>query len=279
MDINSILYPVLSIGGLGAIFGLGLGFAAIKFKVEEDPKVPLVRECLPGANCGGCGFAGCDAYAAAVASGSAAPNKCPVGGAAVAEKVAAVMGVEVTETEKMTAFVKCSGDCDKAKTKYEYYGMNDCAMESNLAGGRKTCSYGCLGDGNCVRACQFGALSIENGIAVVDREKCTACGACISACPKGLIELVPYKNNIRVSCNSKDMPKATKDNCSIGCMGCKICEKNCPSDAVHITDFLAKVDYDKCTQCGVCTGKCPTKAIADITKKTAEVKGDDKETA
>ncbi|MBR1738231.1 MAG: 4Fe-4S binding protein, partial [Firmicutes bacterium] len=114
---------------------------------------------------------------------------------------------------------------------------------------------------------------------VVDREKCTACGACIAACPKSLIELVPYKNNIRVSCNSKDMPKPTKENCSIGCMGCKICEKNCPSDAVHITDFIAKVDYDKCTQCGICTQKCPTKAIADITKKSTEVKEEDKETA
>ena len=263
MDINSILMPVLSIGGMGVLFGLGLGFAAIKFKVEQDPKIPKVREALPGANCGGCGFAGCDALAEAIVKGEAKVNACPVGGAAVAAKVGEIMGVSVEESEKMTAFVKCSGDCDKAKTKYDYYGIDDCAIESTLAGGKKSCSYGCLGDGNCVKVCSFGALSIVNGVAVVDKEKCTSCGQCISACPKNLIELVPYKNHVRVACNSKDMPKAVKTNCSVGCMGCKICERNCEHDAVHITDFLAKVDYDKCTQCGACIEKCRFDAIKE----------------
>lgn len=261
MDINSILYPVLSIGGLGVLFGIGLGFAAIKFKVEQDPKIPLVRECLPGANCGGCGYAGCDAFASAVVEGNAKVNACTVGGASVAEKVADVLGVIAEESEKMVAFVKCKGNCEVSSNKYEYYGINDCVMSSNLAGGAKGCSYGCLGNGSCVKACNFDAISVINGVAIVDKEKCVACGQCVSACPKSLIELIPYKNNVQVACNSKDNGKIVKSNCSVGCIGCKICQKACEFDAVHVEGFLAKVDYDKCTQCGVCTQKCPTKAI------------------
>lgn len=262
MDINSILFPVLSIGGMGVVFGLGLGVAAIKFKVEQDPKIPQVRECLPGANCGGCGFAGCDALAEAIVKGEAKVTACPVGGDSCANKIADIMGIEASSSAKVTAFVKCNGNCEAAKNKFEYFGVEDCSIEATLGGGKKSCSFGCLGDGNCVRACAFDALSIVDGVAVVDKEKCVACGACIDACPKHLIELVPYDSNVRVACSSHDMPKASKDNCANACMGCKLCEKNCPSDAVHIDNFLAKVDYDKCTQCGVCTEKCPTKAIS-----------------
>lgn len=265
--LNGILIPIAIIGGMGVIFGAILGFASIIFKVEQDPKVPLIRECLPGANCGGCGFAGCDALAEAISKGDAPVNACPVGGAAVAAKVGEVMGIEAGESVKMTAFVKCKGTCDKAKNKYEYYGAGDCALENALNGGHKACSYGCLGDGNCVKACAFDALSIVDGVAVVDKDKCVACGACIKACPKNLIELVPYDNNIRVACNSHDMPKPTKDNCSTGCMGCSLCAKNCPSEAIVMDKFLAKVDYDKCTQCGICTTKCPTGAISDMAAK------------
>lgn len=262
--LNAILFPVLVLGCMGVVFGAILGFASIIFRVEQDPKIPLIRECLPGANCGGCGFAGCDALAEAIANGDAPVNACPVGGAAVAAKVGEVMGVEAGADVKMTAFVKCAGTCDKAVDKYEYYGAGDCALENALNGGHKACSYGCLGDGNCVRACAFDALSIVNGVAVVDREKCVACGACIKACPKGLIDLVPYDSAIRVSCNSHDMPKASKDNCAAACIGCGICARNCPSEAVKVENFLAKVDYSKCTQCGLCTEKCPTGAISNI---------------
>jgi Na+-translocating ferredoxin:NAD+ oxidoreductase RNF subunit RnfB len=261
MDIMSIVFPVLTIGGMGVLFGLFLGFAGVKFKVEQDPKIPEVREALPGANCGGCGFAGCDALAEAIVTGKAEINACPVGGNAVAEKVGKIMGVEVKEGEKTVAFVKCSGDCQKASSKYEYKGIKDCSYENALAGGSKDCSYGCLGDGNCVKACQFGALSIVNGIAVVDEEKCVACGKCVSQCPKHIIELVPANNRVRVHCSSKDMPKDVKSKCTIGCMGCTLCKRNCPNDAVVIESFLAKVDYSKCTQCGACIEKCPTKAI------------------
>ncbi|MCD7905127.1 MAG: RnfABCDGE type electron transport complex subunit B [Clostridiales bacterium] len=266
MDITSILYPVLSIGGMGVVFGAFLGFAAIKFRVETDPRVPQVRECLPGANCGGCGYAGCDALADAIVKREAPVNGCPVGGAAAAAKISAVMGVEAGSSEKMVAFVKCNGNCEAAKSKYDYFGITDCEMEANLAGGSKLCSYGCLGDGNCVRACNFGALSIVDGIAVVDEEKCVACGACTKVCPKHLIELVPYASQVRVQCSSNDMPKVSKDNCSNACMGCQLCARNCPEKAVAITKFLAKVDYSKCTTCGTCTEMCPTKAIKYIKK-------------
>ena len=274
MDITSILWPVVSIGGMGILFGAGLGLASIKLKVEQDPKVPLVRECLPGANCGGCGYAGCDALAEAIASGKAPVNACPVGGAACAAKVGEVMGIKAEEGAKMVAFVKCNGTCDAAKTKFDYYGESDCDLENGVSGGRKACAYGCLGDGNCVRACKFDALSIVNGVAVVNEDKCVACGACVKACPKHVIELVPADMKVRVACNSNDMPKQSKDNCSNACMGCKMCERNCPSAAVSVTNFLAKVDYEKCTQCGVCTEKCPTKAIKNIDAKPAQVKED-----
>lgn len=261
MDISNIIFPILCIGGMGVLFGACLGFAAIIFKVEQDPKIPLIRECLPGANCGGCGYAGCDALAEAIAKGEAKVNTCPVGGSAAAEKIAEVMGVDAGSSVKLTAFVKCNGNCDAAKNKFEYYGVNDCSLEASLGGGKKSCSFGCLGDGNCVRVCNFDAISVINGVAVVNKDKCVACGACVNACPKSLIELVPYDSTVRVACNSHDMPKPTKDNCANGCMGCKLCEKNCPNEAVSVTDFLAKVDYEKCTQCGACVEKCPTKAI------------------
>ncbi len=260
--LNSILFPILVLGVMGVIFGCVLGFASIVFKVERDPKIDEIRACLPGANCGGCGFAGCDALAEAIASGKSPVNGCPVGGADVAAKISQVMGVEAGDSVKMTAFVKCNGNCEAAKNKFDYYGVEDCDLENGLNGGHKACSYGCLGDGNCVRACAFDAIHVVNGVAVVDKDKCVSCGACIKACPKNLIELVPYDKLVRVACNSKDMPKAAKDNCSNACMGCKICEKNCPAKAITVTDFLAKVNYDECTQCGVCTEKCPTKAVS-----------------
>lgn len=272
MDINAILFPVLVLGCMGLIFGAVLGFASIIFKVEQDPKVPLVRECLPGANCGGCGFAGCDALAEAIAKGDAPVNACPVGGAAVAEKVATVMGVEAGSSEKMTAFVKCQGDCDKAKSKFDYYGQDDCRFEASVSGGHKACSHGCLGDGSCVAACAFDAIHIVNGVAVVDKEKCVACGACIKVCPKHLIELVPYDKKIRVVCNSLDQAAFAMKACTTSCIGCGKCAKGCPVEAIEMTTIgnlvppakIAKIDYNKCLQCGKCVSECPRGAIVKI---------------
>ena len=260
MDIMGILIACLVVGITGLVMGLLLGVAGKAFAVEVNEKEVAVREELPGSNCGGCGYAGCDSLAEAIAKGDAPANGCPVGGAAVAEKIAAIMGTEVSVT-KNVAYIKCSGDCDAAPVKYQYSGNMSCKEAVYVSGGPKKCSYGCMGLGSCVKACDFGAITIVNGIATVDKEKCVACGKCVKECPKHLIELVPYGKLVHVACNSKDKGVVVKQNCSNGCIGCKLCEKNCKFDAIHVEDNVAKIDYDKCINCGLCGMKCPTKVI------------------
>jgi electron transport complex protein RnfB len=264
MDIN-ILYAALSLGVLGIIFGTALGYASDKFAIEVDPRVPKVREALPGANCGGCGFPGCDAFSEAVVNGEAKVNGCTVGGIKVANALGEILGVKVEKAEKKVAFVNCNGNCSNKKISPDTSGFSNCNDAhknwDNIASG---CSYSCLGLGTCVNVCKFGALDIVDGIAKVNEEKCVNCGACIKACPKGLIESIPENKKVRVVCSSKDAGKIVRINCSVGCIGCKICEKNCPHDAVHVNDLLAKVDYDKCVNCGICVEKCPTKAIKRV---------------
>lgn len=260
--VNGIITAAILVGAVGLLIGLFLGVAAIKFKVEVDEREEKVLEALPGNNCGGCGYPGCSGLAAAIVKGEAKVNACPVGGEPVGNEVAKIMGVEAGESTKMTAFVKCQGDCEKTHALYEYTGNEDCSMMKFVpAGGPKSCDYGCLGYGNCVKACNFDAIHIVDGIAVVDKEKCKSCGACVAACPKGLIELIPYDSRIKVSCSSKDKGPVVMKNCSVGCIGCGICAKNCPSQAIEVTDFLAKIDYSKCINCETCIEKCPKKAI------------------
>ena len=258
----NIILASLSLGVLGLIFGILLGFAAKAFEVEVDPKIPMLRACLPGANCGACGFAGCDAYAEGIVIENAKLNLCSVGGKSVAEKISEIMGTEVEALDKITAFVKCNGNCNVAKNRYSLEGEHDCISASLLIdGGNKSCSYGCLGLGTCVSVCEFGALDIIDGIAKVNIDKCTNCGACISICPKGLIESVKASKVVRVACNNMEIGKHVKLNCSKACIGCKICERNCPEGAITVVNNLARIDYDKCTTCGICQSKCPTKAI------------------
>ena len=262
MDTQAIIFAIVSIGGLGIIFGAILGFASKIFAVEEDPRIGQVLECLPGATCGGCGYPGCGGLAAAIVEGSAPVNACAVGGSSAAAAIADVMGVVAEEKEPTVAFVKCGGTCDKAQNKYEYDGIDDCIMASQLVGASsKACAYGCMGLGSCVKACQFGAIKIENGVAVVDPELCVSCGKCVSTCPKHIIEIVPKKKKVKVQCSSKDMGKAVMSVCSAGCIGCKICEKTCKFDAIHVIDNIAVIDYDKCKNCGMCANKCPKKVI------------------
>ena len=260
MDTQAIIFAIVSIGGLGIIFGAILGFASKIFAVDEDPRVGMVQECLPGANCGGCGYPGCGGLAAAIVAGKAPVNSCAPGGAKAAAAIAEVMGVVAEETEPMVAFVKCGGTCDKAQNKYD--GIDDCIMASQLAGASsKACAYGCMGLGSCVKACKFDAIKIENGVAVVNPDLCVACGKCVSTCPKKIIDLVPKKKKVKVQCSSKDMGKAVMSVCSAGCIGCKICEKTCKFDAIHVIDNIAVIDYDKCKNCGMCANKCPKKVI------------------
>ena len=265
---TNIIYAVAIVGIIGLIFGLLLSFASVIFKVETDERETKIAEVLPGANCGGCGFAGCSAYAAAVVSGSAPVNACSVGKEAVAEKVAAIMGVKAEKSEPMTARVMCAGNCENAPEKYVYMGSEDCRSAMRLAGGQKVCPNGCLGFGSCVKVCKFDAVSVKDGIAVVDEEKCTACGACVKTCPKHIIELIPKKSKYYVQCKNTEKGALTNKSCKVGCIGCKKCEKACPSEAVKVTDNLAKIDYSKCIGCGRCAEECPRKIIT--VKCTAE---------
>lgn len=261
MDITGIIYACLAVGGAGIVIGILLSIAGKKFAVEVDEKEVAVREVLPGSNCGGCGYAGCDALAEAIAKGEAPANKCPVGGSAVAEQIGAILGVEVSAV-KNVAFVKCAGSCEKAGDKYEYAGAMSCKEAVYVAGGGpKKCSYGCMGFGSCVTVCEYDAIKVEKGIAVVDKDKCVACGKCVKECPKGLIEIIPYDNQYHVQCNSNDKGVDVNKSCSTGCIGCSLCVKACESEAVKVDNFLAKIDYEKCTNCGACAAKCPKKVI------------------
>ena len=262
MNITGVLLAVAVVGGVGLFIGLFLGIAAIKFKVEVDEKEEAVLAALPGNNCGGCGFPGCSGLAAAIAKGEAAVNACPVGGETVGKVIAGIMGVEAGETTRMTAYVQCQGDCEKTTIDYEYTGIEDCVMASQMQnGGPKGCGFGCLGFGNCVKACQFDAIHVVDGIAVVDPEKCKACVSCVSACPKRLIEIVPYEQKHLVQCSSRDKGKDVMSVCSVGCIGCKMCEKVCEFQAVTVTGNIAHIDPEKCTNCGKCAEKCPKKII------------------
>ena len=235
MNIGAIITATVVVAAVGLFIGIFLSVAGKKFAVETDEREVAVREALPGNNCGGCGYPGCDGLAAAIAKGEAPVNACPVGGEAVGKVIAGIMGQEVVEDCEMMAFIP--------------------------GGGSKACNYGCMGFGSCVKACPFDAIHIVNGVAVVDREACKACGKCIAKCPHHLIELAPYEQQTFVGCSSTAKGKAVTTACEIGCIGCKKCEKTCPNGAITVTDFCAHIDYDKCTNCGACKEACPRHVI------------------
>lgn len=265
MNIAGIITAAVVVAAVGIFVGLFLGVAGIKFKVEVDEKEEAVLAALPGNNCGGCGFAGCSGLAAAIAKGEAAVNACPVGGEAVGNKIAEIMGVAAESSEKKVAYVHCQGDCEKAAVDYEYHGVTDCRMMSFVpGGGPKKCDNGCLGFGTCVQVCPFDAIHVVNGVAVVDKEMCKACGKCIEACPKHLISLIPYDAKYEVACSSTDKGPVTMKACTVGCIGCGICTKVCPMGAASVADFHATIDQSKCEGCGVCAEKCPKKAIVKL---------------
>lgn len=257
----TVIIAALVVGIIGLVVGLLLGVAGEKFKVEIDEKEIKIREALPGNNCGGCGYPGCDGLAKAIAKGEAPVNACPVAGENGAKNIGQIMGVEAGESTRLVAFVKCAGTCDSAKERFNYYGEKDCQKAMVVSGGAKACAYGCMGYGSCVKACPFDAIAIIDGVAKVDEKKCKACGKCLAVCPKKIIELVPYDRVCSVMCSSKDKGKDVKNACKSGCIGCMLCKKNCEADAIIIENNLAKIDYDKCTGCGKCEEKCPVKII------------------
>ena len=256
-----ILITVGVITLVGILVGAGLVATGKKFHVDVDEKEAAVRAELPGNNCGACGYAGCDAMAAAIAKGEAPVNGCPVGGTPVAEKIAEIMGVKAEAVEKKAAFVKCKGSCDVTKNQGNYIGVRDCRA-AVLSGMNVTdCDYGCLGFGSCQAVCPNDAIKVVNGVAVVNENKCVACGLCVKACPKGLIEIVPVKNRVRVQCSNKERGPMVKKACEAGCIGCTLCVRQCDQGAITVTNNIAHIDYEKCTQCGKCAEKCPAKVI------------------
>lgn len=259
---EAIIIAAVIVGGVGLFIGFFLGISGEKFKVEVDEREEAILGVLPGNNCGGCGYAGCSGLAAAIVKGEAPVNACPVGGSPVGALVGEIMGVAAGESVHKVAFVKCAGSCEKAKQDYEYTGAEDCRAQAFVpGGGAKSCNYGCFGYGNCVKVCPFDAINIVDGIALVDKDACKACGKCIRECPRNLIEFVPYETNHVVQCSSKDKGKDVMKACSVGCIGCKLCEKSCDYDAVHVVDNIAYIDQEKCTGCGACAEKCPKKII------------------
>ena len=260
---QTIIYSTAIVAILGILIGLFLCISSEIFKVEVDENIIKIRNCLPGNNCGGCGYPGCDNLAEAIAKGEAETNSCTVGGESVATEISKILGVKNKAATKMVAHVHCNGDCDSANRSYDYVGIKDCRVASNLPiGGEKACEFACLGYGNCVAACKFGAINVVKGVAKVDKEKCVGCSACIKACPMKIIDLVPYDKKHIVNCSNKRKGKSVMDDCKVSCIACGLCEKNCKVEAIKVENNLATMNYDKCNDCGDCHKKCPRKCIS-----------------
>lgn len=269
---KDIIFPALAMGGVGLVLGALLAVASKIFAVEKDERAEAIAEVLPGANCGSCGYAGCSAYAACISKGEAKINACSPGGQKVSDAIAEIMGVTSEKVLPKCAIVLCNGTKETATDKYDYEGVKDCRAASALqGGGHKACTYGCLGYGSCEAVCKNNAIKIENGIAVIDMEKCGGCGECEKACPKNLIRIVNKNVKYIVKCNSCDKGADMKAKCSVGCIGCKICEKNCPSEAIKVENNHAVIDYDKCIGCGICAEKCPKKIIMALGQEESKV--------
>jgi len=259
-----IVYTIVVALAIGFALGVLLGLFKKIFAVKVDPKVQEVRAALSGANCGGCGYAGCDAFAEAVVKGEAPVSGCVAGGASCAEKVASIMGVSGSSSEPKIAFVACNGTHENAVKKAEYEGVKTCAAAQLTMNGTKKCAFGCIGFGDCVEVCPFGALSMgKDGIPKVDSEKCVGCGKCVKACPKHVIRLIDKNTKGAIalcSCKSDNKPQIKKD-CSTGCFKCGICAKKCPEQCIDISSGLPQIDYAKCTSCGTCVSSCPDKVL------------------
>jgi len=263
---NPILLAVIIVGATGLVLGLGLAVASIVMAVPVDEKAEAIRAELPGANCGACGFSGCDAYAAALSKGETEKtNLCTPGGSDVSAKIAEITGLAAGSVVPQGAVVLCQGTCENCGPKLEYSGVESCAMAQQLFGGPKSCSYGCIGFGDCVEACPYNAIKICDGAARIDPLMCRACGMCINTCPKHLIEMIPlHVPKAAVLCKNIEKGANTRKQCKTGCIGCMKCVKACEYDAVSVTNNVAHVDYEKCIGCGKCNEACPVKCISTI---------------
>lgn len=252
-----VLVPIILVCVIGIVFGLILAIASTVLEVPKDQKEEDIRAMLPGANCGACGFSGCDGYAAALAKGEAKPGLCAPGGPAVAKAIGEYLGVGGADVEQKVAVVCCMGNDDNSTDRVAYEGIDRCAAANLVAGGKASCNYGCLAEGDCVRACQYNAIEICNGVAIVDDTRCVGCTMCAQACPRHLIAMVPKRRKAVNRCSNCDKGAATSKVCRVGCIGCGKCMRACPKGAITIENACAKVDYEKCVGCGLCTKECP----------------------
>ena len=257
-----VLYAVLILLGAAVVCAVLLTVASVLFAVKEDERALAIRDCLPGANCGACGYSGCDGYAKALSEGKTTKtNLCVPGGDGVAKEIATMMGVEAEDVVERVAYVACNGTCDAVQKKYDYRGQSTCRTANLSYQGDRACSFACLGYGDCMRVCPKDAISIKDGVAKVDPRKCIGCGICTRECPNGIIHLINDTSRVVVECSNHDKGALTRKICSNGCIGCGKCQKACPEGAITVKDNLATIDYSKCTGCGTCAGVCPVKCI------------------
>ncbi len=262
MDWMAILIAAGVLLALGVIFGVILSLADKKFFVPTDERVQQVRCCLGGANCGACGFAGCDAFAESVVEGNAKIDGCPPGGSEAAQAIGKIMGIEAPIGEKKVAKAMCRGTCDHAKSRYEYDEYTSCSLAVTLAGGPKECRFSCVGLGDCVKVCSFGGIRIEDGVAKVDTSLCTACGMCVNVCPRDILQLVPdIPDCAVVLCRNGDVGKAARAVCDQACFACGKCTRVCEHNAIILQNGIATIDYEACVRCGKCVEACPAHCI------------------
>ena len=259
-----ILIAFLVMFGIALVACILLSVLSHFFGVEDDPRQKEIRACLPGINCGACGYKGCDDYAAALAAGGVAPNLCIPGAQKVADQIGGILGVESEPFKDVVAFVGCNGHCEATAPKAVYDGVQTCKAASMIYGGANSCRFGCLGYGDCAVACPANAICMIDGIAHVDTSRCLGCGLCTTQCPKRLISMVSQHTETVVMCSSKDKGADARKACKNACIGCKKCERTCPNGAIAVKDNLAVIDYEKCTNCGACVAACPTGCLKTV---------------
>jgi Na+-translocating ferredoxin:NAD+ oxidoreductase RNF subunit RnfB len=265
VDYGIIIAAVGALGVLGVVFAVGLAFANAKFAVKIDPRAEQILAALPGANCGACGYAGCAAYAEAVAAGKVGPTSCIPGGGKAAEAVAHIMGLDAAPVDRKVAVVRCNRT--NCRPKVDYQGIADCKAAALLTDNVFECSYACMGLGTCARACPFGAITMSpTGLPRVNESRCTGCAVCVAVCPKKVLSVDGVDSRVHVLCSSRDKGAVARKLCERACIACGRCVKECPSGAIKIEDFLACFDYSKCVSCGKCMIVCPTGAIGDFSQ-------------
>ena len=264
--IQNIMVPGAVVLGIAAFLGILIVILSHFFQLPVNEKKDAILAALPGANCGGCGFAGCDGYAQYLADGGVNTGLCPVGGAACSQELASILGVAASFSEPTVARLLCQGTPDHTSRRYEYLGTATCTAAHSILGGPGACTYGCLGFGDCITVCAFHALSKKDGIVEVDENECTACGMCVKMCPKDLLQLFPRTGDYAVLCKNTWPGAQTRKNCDIGCIGCQKCVKTCPVSAISMQGALAVIDQKICTRCGACVEVCPTHTIVSFSK-------------